>query len=138
MGDWYEIGIMVGLGVAAGIAFAGILAGLRFGVASTLLGSIVVGVVVGLLLNGWLGAAGGVVGAVVGSVSAAMVVRGAGKRGATAGGTALLLFAAAILVAMLALIPVVGYIEAVVLPGLAARRSRRGPDKYAGLRSLAK
>ena len=84
MGDWYEIGITVGIGVAAGIAFAGVLAGLRFGFATTLLGALVVGVVAGLLVNGWIGVGGGVVGAVIGSVSAAAIVRGANRRGATA------------------------------------------------------
>jgi hypothetical protein len=138
MGDWYEIGITVGIGIAAGIAFAGVLAGLRFGIASTLLGSVVVGVVAGLLVNGWIGVAGGIVGAVIGSVSAATVVRGANRRGATVGGTAFILLGAAVVVGLLALIPAVGYVEAVVLPVLAARRARRQPDKYAGLRTLAK
>lgn len=138
MGDWYEIGITIGLGVAAGVAFAGVLAGLRFGLATTLLGSLVVGVVAGLLVNGWLGSAGGVVGAVIGAVSAAAIVRGAHRRGATLGGTAFLLLGAAIVLGLLALIPVVGYVEALALPVVAARRARGGPEKYAGLRSLAK
>ena len=90
------------------------------------------------LVNPWVGVAGGVVGAVLGSVSAAAIVRGAASRGATIGGTALLLIGAAVVVALLALIPVVGYVEAVVIPALAARRARRSPEKYAGLRSLAK
>jgi hypothetical protein len=138
MGEWYDIGVTVGIGVAAGVAFAGVLAGLRFGFAATLLGAVIVGVVAGLLVNGWTGAIGGIVGGIVGSVSAATVVRGAGRRGATVGGTALLLVGAAVVIGLLALIPVVGYVEAVVLPGLAARRARRTPDKYEGLRSLAK
>jgi len=138
MGDWYEIGITIGLGVAAGVAFAGVLAGLRFGFAATLLGSLFVGVVAGLLVNGWIGVAGGVVGAVIGAVSAATIVRGANRRGATLGGTAFLLLGAAIVLGLLALIPVVGYLEAVALPVVAARRARSGPEKYAGLRSLAK
>ena len=138
MGDWYEIGVTVGIGVAAGIAFAGVLAGLRFGFATTLLGAVVVGVVAGVLINGWIGVGGGIVGAVIGSVSAAAIVRGANRRGATMGGTALLLIGAAIVVALLALVPVVGYLEALLLPVIAARRARQGPDKYAGLRSLAR
>ena len=138
MGDWYEIGITIGLGVAAGVAFAGVLAGLRFGFAATLLGSLFVGVVAGLLVNGWIGVTGGVVGAVIGAVSAATIVRGANRRGATLGGTAFLLLGAAIVLGLLALIPVVGYLEAVALPVVAARRARSGPEKYAGLRSLAK
>jgi hypothetical protein len=138
MGDWYEIGITVGIGLAAGIAFAGVLAGLRFGFATTLLGATVVGIVAGLFVKGWIGAGGGVIGGVIGAVSAAAIVRGANRRGATIGGTAFLLVGAAIVVGLLALIPVVGYVEAVALPILAARRARSGPEKYAGLRSLAK
>jgi uncharacterized membrane protein len=65
-------------------------------------------------------------------------VRGARRRGATAGGTAILLIGAAIVVALLALIPVVGFLEALLVPVIAARKARSGPDKYAGLRSLAK
>ncbi|WP_411278197.1 hypothetical protein [Gaiella sp.] len=138
MGEWYEIGVTVGIGVAAGVAFAGVLAGLRFGFASTVLGAVVVGVVAGMLINGWIGVGGGIVGAVIGSVSAASIVRGASRRGATVSGTALLLIGAAIVVGLLALIPVVGYVEALLMPLIAARRARQGPDKYAGLRSLAK
>ena len=138
MADWYEIGITVGLGVAAGVAFAGVLAGLRFGFATTLLGALIVGVVAGLLVNGWTGAGGGVVGAVIGAVSAAAIVRGANRRGATLGGTAFLLLGAAVVLGLLALIPVVGYLEAVALPVIAARRARNAPEKHAGLRSLAK
>ena len=91
MGDWYEIGITVGLGLGAGILFAGLLAAVRFGFVLTLAGAIAVGVVAGLLINGWAGTGGGLLGGVVGAVSAAAVVRGANRRGATVGGTAFLL-----------------------------------------------
>lgn len=138
MGDWYEIGITVGLGLGAGILFAGLLAAVRFGFVLTLAGAIAVGVVAGLLINGWAGTGGGLLGGVVGAVSAAAVVRGANRRGATVGGTAFLLAAAGIVVAALALIPVVGFVEVVVIPAVAARRARSGPEKFAGLRSLAK
>ena len=138
MGDWYEIGITVGIGVAAGIAFACALAGLRFGFATTLLGALAVGIFAGLLVKGWIGVGGGVVGAVIGAISAAAIVRGANRRGATLGGTTFLLFGAAVVVGLLALIPVFGYLEAVALPVVAARRARSGPEKFAGLRSLAK
>ena len=67
-----------------------------------------------------------------------MIVRGASRRGATPGATAMLLTGAALVVAALALIPVVGYVEAVIVPASAARRSRGGPQNNAGLRSLAK
>ena len=96
------------------------------------------GVAAGLLVNGWLGAGGGVVGGVIGSVSAATIVRGAGRRGATRAARPVILLGVALAVGLLALVPLVGYLEAIVLPVLAARQVRRTPEKYAGLRSLAK
>ena len=44
---------------------------------------------------------------------------------------------AAVAVALLALIPVVGYLEFLALPFLAVRLRRRRPERYAGLRTLA-
>jgi hypothetical protein len=136
--DWYEIGITVGLGVAAGVLFAGLLARRRFGVWAALAGALVAGAALGLVIESWSGLAGAVVGAAVGAVSAAMVARGALRRGATSGGTAVLLGGAAAVVALLALIPIVGYLLAVAVPALAVRRARREPERHAGLRSLAR
>jgi hypothetical protein len=65
-------------------------------------------------------------------------VRGALRRGGTAGGTAALVAVAALVAAGLAWIPVVGYLEALALPAFAARLRRREPERYAGLRTLAK
>jgi hypothetical protein len=45
---------------------------------------------------------------------------------------------AAIVAAGLAWIPVDGYLEAAALPAVAARLRRRSPERYAGLRTLAK
>ena len=45
---------------------------------------------------------------------------------------------AALVIAALAWVPVVGYLEALVVPALAARLRRRAPERYAGLRSLAR
>jgi hypothetical protein len=45
---------------------------------------------------------------------------------------------AAIGLAVLAWIPVVGYLEAALVPALAARLQGRAAERYAGLRSLAK
>jgi hypothetical protein len=50
----------------------------------------------------------------------------------------LLVAGAALVVAGLAWIPAVGYLEALALPALAARLRRRAPERYAGLRTLAK
>jgi hypothetical protein len=40
--------------------------------------------------------------------------------------------------ALLALIPLVGYLEAVAVPAVAARLRRRAGARYAGLRVLAR
>ena len=136
--DWYVIGVTLGLGLAAGVLFAGILAGLSFGWVTSTLGALGVGLVAGLLVHDWTGAGGGVVGALVGTFSTAVVVRGALRSGATIGGTAVILSGAAVGIALLALIPVAGYVLAVALPVIAVRRARNEPKRYAGLRTLAK
>ena len=84
------------------------------------------------------GGAEGAVGAVLGAVSASIVARGALRRGATPGGTAFLIGSLGIVVAMLALIPLAGFVLAVLVPAVAARRARQEPARHAGLRSLAK
>jgi len=138
VGDWYEIGITLGLGVAAGLLFGGLLAAWRYGLLTSVLGALAVGVLAGLLVKGWIGLPGALLGGVIGAVSASLVARGALRRGATPGGTAFLVGSAAIVVALLALIPVAGFVLAVVVPAVAARRVHREPERHAGLRTLAK
>ena len=138
MGDWYEVGVTLGLGLAAGLLFAAILAAWRYGVLASTLGALAVGVVAGLLVKGWIGLPGALVGAVIGAVSASIVARGALRRGATRGGTAFLVGSASIFIALLALIPLAGYVLAILVPALAIRRARREPERHAGLRSLAR
>ncbi len=138
MGDWYEIGIAVGLGLAAGVLLAGALAGWRYGLVASTACAVGVGVAVGLLVHGWIGLAGALAGALIGAVSASTVARGALRRGATPGGTAALVGSGAVVVGLLALIPVAGYVLAVAVPALAARRARQEPARHAGLRTLAK
>jgi hypothetical protein len=65
-------------------------------------------------------------------------VRGTLQRGGTRVGTATLVGLGAIVLAALALIPGVGYAEAVVIPALATRLRRRNGERYAGLRILAR
>ena len=65
-------------------------------------------------------------------------VQGALRRGGTQVATALWIALVALLIGALALIPVVGYLEAAALPVIGARLRTRAPKKYAGLRSLAK
>ena len=138
VGDWYEIGITVGLGLAAGLLLAAVLAAWRYGLLVSTAGALLVGLVAGLLVKGWIGLPGALVGAVLGAVSASIVARGALRRGATPGGTAFLVGSLAIVVAMLALIPLAGFVLAVLVPVVAARRARQEPARHAGLRSLAK
>jgi len=134
MGGWYWIGVCAGLGAAAGVLLAGIVS--RALVAGAL--AAVAGIGIGFAVHGWADAIVGAVGGLLGAVGAATVVRGALGRGGTRGGTAALVAAAAVMVAGLALVPVVGYLEALALPALAARLRRRSPERYAGLRTLAR
>jgi hypothetical protein len=53
-------------------------------------------------------------------------------------GTAVLVGAGALVVAGLAFVPVLGYLEAAALPALGLRLRRREPDRHAGLRTLAR
>ena len=140
VGDWYEIGVALGLGLAAGLLLAGALAGWRYGLVASVVGALTVGVAAGLLVKGWLAACGpgSLLGGVIGAVSASLIARGALRRGATPGGTAFLIASASIAVGLLALVPVAGYVLAVLVPALAARRARNEPDRHAGLRTLAK
>jgi hypothetical protein len=140
MGAWYWIGVSVGLGAAGGVLVAGVAA--RIAVAA-IVAAALVGIGLGYAIDawqpgGWIDLLGGAAGGVAASLGALQIVRGALRRGGTAGGTAALVAGAALLVAGLAWIPAVGYLEALALPVLAARLRRRAPERYAGLRTLAK
>jgi hypothetical protein len=143
VGAWYWIGVAVGLGAAAGVLFAGLVSGSR----AALVGAVALGGAAGAALGygidtwqagSWGDIAGGAIGAVIGGFGAAVVVKGALGRGGTRGGTAVLVTGAALVTAGLAFVPVLGYLEALVLPGLAARLRRRTPERHAGLRTLAR
>ena len=138
MDDAVDIGFTLGLGLAAGLLLAGIFAAWRNGLLASALGALAVGVLAGLLVRGWIGLPGAFAGALIGALSAWIIARGAVRRGGTAGGVAFLFVLAAILVAMLALIPFAGYVLAVLVPVAALRRARQEPARHAGLRSLAK
>ena len=137
MGAWYWIGVAAGLGAASGLLAAGIAARVAI-----VLGGLI-GAGLGLAIDLWqLGSWGdivaGAVGGVLGALGAAVIVTGALRRGGTRGGVATLVTGAALVAAAIAFIPVVGYLEAILLPLFAARLRRRRPDRYAGLRTLAK
>lgn len=125
----------LGLGVGLGVALAGILGGVR---ALALVAGTAGALVAGYLLDGWEQAAAGGIGGLLGAAGALQLTSGALRRGGTRGGTAVLVAIAGIVLAVLAFIPVLGYVEALAVPALAARLRRRLPERYAGLRSLAR
>lgn len=137
MGAWYWIGVSAGLGAAAGLLAAGIAARV----------ALIVGAVAGLGLGfaidawqagSWGDVVAGAAGGLLAGFGAAVIVRGALRRGGTRGGTATLVAGAALVAAGLAFVPAAGYLEALLLPAFAARLRRRQPERYAGLRTLAK
>jgi hypothetical protein len=140
MGAWYWIGVSAGLGAAAGVFIAGVSAR---GLAVAAAVSTAAGLGLGFAIDAWQpGSWGDVVAGAVGgflaAYGAATVVRGALRRGGTRGGTAILVAGAALVAAGLAFVPALGYLEALALPAFAARLRRRQPERYAGLRTLAK
>ena len=138
MGEWYWIGLCVGIGLGCGIAVAGLTARTRAGVLAAGLVGAGLGLAVGFGIDDWDEAVGGGAGGVVGALGVAELVRGALRRGGTTTGTAALVGAGGLVAAALALIPGVGYVEAAVLPLLAARLRRRAGERHAGLRILAR
>jgi hypothetical protein len=143
MGSWYWIGVSVGFGTAAGVLFAGFTGRARAALFVALIAAGAVGAALGYGVStwqagGWIDRLGGILGGLAGVLGAAPVVGGALRRGGTRGGTAILVGGAAIVVAAAALIPAVGYLEVVALPALATRLRRTRPERYAGLRTLAR
>jgi len=138
VGSWYWIGVCAGLGVGIGVLLAALFGASRALLAAALVLAAGAGVVVGFALGQWDEAVGGGAGGALGSLGAAQLVAGTLRRGGTRLGTALFIGAAAVLLAALAWIPGVGYVEATVVPALAARLRGRVPERYAGLRSLAR
>ena len=127
MGAWYWIGVLAGLGAALGVAAAGIL--LRWPLAA-LLGA-VVGAAIGYGVLHWSEA-------VAGSFGASPLVNGALRRGGTRLGLAVFALVGGLVTAGLAFIPIVGYVQCVLLPAVGLRARRRAPQQHAGLRILAR
>jgi hypothetical protein len=143
VGTWYWIGVSLGLGIAVGVLVAGAVGTVRHALIASVVVAVVAGAAIGFGLDewqpgGWGDIVAGAVGALVGLISAAQLVEGALRRGGTRGGTGTLVGGGALVLAGAAFIPVVGYLEAVVLPGLAGRLRRSQPERYAGLRTLAR
>ena len=138
MNELWRISISAGAGAALGLAAAGLLARYARGAAGAALLALVAGGALTWLVFDWKAGIAGAAGGALGGFGAGIFVRGAQRRGGTAAGTAVLLAGAAVVVFALALIPVVGFIEALAIPALAVRARRRAGEKFAGLRTLAK
>ena len=143
VGSWYWIGVSVGCGAAAGVLFASFSGNKRAALIVAAIAAAGVGAGLGFAIaswqtGGWIDRLGGIVGGLLGSFGASQVVSGALRRGGTRGGTATLVGGAALVLAAAAWIPVVGYLEALALPALGARLRRARPERYAGLRTLAR
>jgi hypothetical protein len=134
LGAWYWIGVAAGVGAALGVLAQGVLRDPRFAWPA----SVVAGAGAGYLLEEWPGGVAATAGALLAAIGANPVVRGALARGGTRGGTAALVAGAALVIGLLALIPVLGYLLALALPAVGARLRRRRGDRHAGLRILAR
>ena len=138
MEDWYTIGLCLGLGLGLSVAITGILGTNVVGIGAAAVVGAVVGGAIGLLIGDTPETIAGAVGGVLGALSAAAVVVGALRRGATRFGVGAYVSALGALICLIALVPVAGYVLALVLPVLAARMRGRQAARFAGLRSLAK
>ena len=139
MGAWYWIGVAAGLGAAAGVLLAGIFRPARTATFLAVLAGAAIGEGIRMWQPGsWGDLVAGAAGGLLAAVGAGVIVLGALRRGGTAAGTAVIVAGTALLVAGLAWVPALGYLEALALPVLAARLRRRQPERYAGLRTLAK
>ena len=138
MGSWYHIGLILGLAVGGGVIAAGVLARSLVGMLVGAAAAATIGIALGVVVDGVLPPVAGGLGGAVGMLGATPIVRGAHRRGGTETGTAALVGVAGLILAALALIPVAGYVEGVVVPLLGFRIRRRSAERYAGLRTLAK
>jgi hypothetical protein len=143
VGSWYWIGVSAGLGTAIGVLLAGAAGGGRGARIAVILLAGAAGAAVGWGIQswqpgGWGDRLAGIAGGLAGAIGAAQTVSGALRRGGTRAGTAALVGGAAIVVAAVAWIPAAGYVIALALLALAPLMRRARPERYAGLRTLAR
>jgi hypothetical protein len=136
--EWYRIGVAAGIGAGGALVAAGWLARTRPGALLAIGIGIGVGVVVGFAIGDWKCAAGGGIGGLLGGLGGAPLAAGTLRRGGTTAGTGILIGLAGLGIAALALVPFLGYLEVLALPAVANRARRREPERYAGLRTLAR
>jgi hypothetical protein len=138
VGDWYTIGVSLGLGLGLGVILSALLGVNTAGLSVALVAGTATGALVGIAVGEVSEAIAGGIGGFLGALSAAAVVYGAMRRGATWLGLAAFVGLGGVLVALAGLIPILGYVEAVALPVAAARMRGRQASRFAGLRTLAK
>jgi hypothetical protein len=143
MGSWYWIGVSAGLGTAVGVLLAGFGTGGRGARIAVILLAGAAGAGIGFAIGswqsgGWGDRAAGIAGGLCGALGATQTVSGALRRGGTRVGTGALLAIAAVAVAAVAWIPAAGYLVALLLLALVRLLRRARPERYAGLRTLAR
>ena len=138
MGSWYTIGLCLGLGLGIGVALVGILGSNVIGVGVGAFVGAAAGAAIGFAIGDTVELIAGALGGFLGALAAAAVVHGALRRGGTRIGIAAYVGVLGLLICLLALIPAVGYVEAVAIPLLSARMRGRQAARFAGLRTLAK
>jgi hypothetical protein len=138
MWDVYWVGVFLGLGVGLGVCVAGLAGGGRTAtiLSTTLAGA--VGVGLGLVLGGIEDGVAAGLGGVLGALGTQRVLSGTLRRGGTRGAAAALLVAVGFVLVLIAFVPLAGFFEAAAVPVLAIRLRRRDPERYAGLRILAR
>jgi len=146
VGAWYWIGVSAGLAAAFAVFVSGLAGFFRPFRAHYLVRAFVLlwlGFLIGIAIRswetgGWPDAVAGALAACLVFLGAVVIVEGAFRRGGTRLGLAVLMAAIALIVAGIAFIPAAGFVEAVAIPALALRLRSTQPERYAGLRTLAK
>jgi hypothetical protein len=138
VGSWYTIGLCLGVGLGLGVILSGLLGVNAVGIGAAAVVGAAAGAALGYAIGDVPETIAGGVGGLVGALSAAAVVHGAMRRGATRMGVAAYVGVAGVLICLVALVPVAGYLATVVFPVLAARMRGRQAARFAGLRTLAK
>jgi hypothetical protein len=138
VGSWYTIGLCLGLGLGLSVAITGVLGSNVVGIGVAAIVGAALGGAIGIGIGGTAETIAGAVGGVLGALSAAAVVTGALRRGATRFGVGAYMGALGALLCLVALIPIAGYVLAVALPVLAVRMRGRQAARFAGLRTLAR
>ena len=88
MGSWYTIGLCLGLGLGLSVAITGILGTNVLGIGAAAIVGAALGGAIGLLIGDTAETIAGAIGGVLGALSAAAVVVGRLRRGATASASA--------------------------------------------------